>query len=105
MEGDRYIVESNGVNMIESIPLNWEVRKENSDGSGDEYFSIFIGGMGEGHICIFKKGILTISNMMYSSDDPPLRFKIENLREASKIIYSFSQGMNDDLVGTIYSQL
>ncbi len=95
---------SNGLTMLRCEPLNWRVEGKYYDGSGPEFYTISLGGMSQMHTCVYdpREKLLSISLMMYSSDDPPLMFKVYDEVEASAIVERFAIGMGYRTEGTIY---
>lgn len=95
---------SNGITMLLCEPLNWRVEGIYHDGSGPENYIITLGDMHQMHICTFdpEKNILSISSMMYSSDEPPLKFKVIDEVEASVIVERLAIGMGYNTEETIY---
>lgn len=95
---------SNHLTMIKSKPYNWQKQTVNQDGTGGFFYSIYVGGMAEGHICIYKDNekLLSIAYMAYSSDDPSLKFKVDSIEDAGEIVKKFAEGMKVDMKDTIY---
>lgn len=98
---------SNGLSMVKSEPLNWQRQHKYRDNTGPFFYSIYVRNMAGGHICnyIEEEQKLSIANMAYSSDDPPLHFKVDSIEKAGEIVKMFAEGMNIDLKGTIYESI
>lgn len=102
---NRIYISSNALTMVESQPLNWRRESVYANSNIEPYFySIYVGGIANGHICNFQEEtmVLTISNIAYSSDDPPLKFKVDSIEDAGNIVAKFAKGMQIDFTNTIY---
>ena len=97
----------NNLIMVKGGVLDWCRKSKYRDSTTEPYFyTIYVGSMSGGHICNYEDDtkILSIAYSLYSSDDPSLKFKVESIEEASKIVESFANGMNIDLNETIYKK-
>lgn len=101
----------NGCVMLECKPLNWRVEKtyyEDAISPGDpnpEFYIINVDNMNDMYQCtlIPETMILSFCSTAYSSNTV-IRFKVNNIEEASRMVERFAigMGMMDSLEGTIY---
>lgn len=101
---ERY-TSTNDLNMIVTPTLNWRIEKENRDGSGEEFYTVYVGGMAEGWIWLLdpRNLMLSCSNLSYSSNET-VRFKVDSIDQASIMVNAFAEGMGINMEGTIYTQ-
>jgi len=99
---------SNGIEMLRCNLLNWAISNkyvEGYKGVNPEVYYINIGSIDEMWSCMvyLDTNILSIANVSYSSEEV-FRFKIDDLEQATDIVYRFAEGMNklDSLKDTIY---
>lgn len=98
---------SNGCNMLECYPLNWRIEKtyaiecENNP----DFYVIDIGSLADmwQATLIPETMILSFCSLHYSKDEV-YRFKVRSIEQASELVLSFAEGMNqlESLEGTIY---
>jgi len=86
----------NGLMMLQSYPFNW-IRESVYTGSFGPpfYYYIFLGDMSGGPTCVYKEE----ENELAISD---LKFKVESIEEAGKIVLKLTQGMGKNLEGTVH---
>lgn len=100
MKNEIYI-ESNGVVMIESFPLNWERSGVYTDNIPPYFYSIYVGQMSGGYMCIYKEEENELSINCTSGEDP-IVFKVDSIEDAGEIVNKFAKGMKVDLEDTIH---
>jgi len=95
----------NNVDLTDTPPIYWEVLTEYVDGSGPLFYKVYVGtSFMDGHNCIFKDNILSISRIRYSADEPSIKFKVNSIEEAGEMVLKFAEGMGciKDFKKTIY---
>jgi hypothetical protein len=108
MKNKRYR-SSNGIEMLECLPLNWQIIKTYAIecDPNPECYIIHIGGLGDMWQALLdpEKMIVSFCSLAYSADEV-YRFKVESLEEASEMVLKFAKGMNQEesLKETIYTK-
>ena len=98
---NKEFLSSNDLRMMPTSKLNWRIESTYRDNTGPDYYLISVGTIGDMHICLFEKGILSITHLSYSSDFV-LKFKVDDLEAANVIVLAFAEGMNHSFKDTIY---
>lgn len=96
---------SNGMVLTDTPDVRWEVKPENRDGSGKPFYSVYVStSFMDGHTVVYFNNTLSIFRSRYSADEPTIRFKVDDINEASKMVLLFVHGMKcfDDFKESVY---
>lgn len=91
---------TNGLDMVGTIGLNWQVKSEYRDGTGDEYFIVTLGGLSDNWSWILNPSTFLLSCV---GDGSTLNIQLDSIEEANKIVLGHAKAINHDFGPTIYA--